>query len=48
LLNSSPDSSISYVDSMVVSGTTYSYIVKSVDFSGMESDASNQITVTIP
>jgi hypothetical protein len=48
LINSSPDSLITYVDSVVVSGTTYSYIVKSVDFSGMESIASNQIMVTIP
>jgi hypothetical protein len=31
-----------------VSGTTYSYMVKSVDSSGVESVASNQITVTIP
>jgi hypothetical protein len=48
LVNSSPDSPISYVDSAVVSGTTYNYIVKSVDFSGVESDASNQATATIP
>jgi hypothetical protein len=48
LVNSSPDSSISYVDNTVISGTTYSYTVKSVDFSGIESDASNQTTVTIP
>jgi fibronectin type 3 domain-containing protein len=48
LINSSPDLSIVYVDNTVVSGTTYSYIVKSVDSSGVESVASNQITVTIP
>jgi fibronectin type 3 domain-containing protein len=48
LINSSPDSSIVYVDSNVVSGTTYSYVVKSVDSSGVESVASNEITVTIP
>jgi hypothetical protein len=48
LTNSSPDSSITYVDNLVVSGATYSYVVKSVDLSGVESIASNQITVTIP
>jgi fibronectin type 3 domain-containing protein len=48
LINSSPDSSIVYVDNNVVSGTTYSYVVKSVDPSGVESVASNEITVTIP
>jgi Abnormal spindle-like microcephaly-assoc'd, ASPM-SPD-2-Hydin len=48
LVNSSPNLSISYIDSAVVSGSTYSYIVKSVDFSGIESDASNQTTATIP
>jgi len=48
LLNSSPDSAVVYVDSTVVSGTTYSYLVKSVDSSGVQSVASNEITVTIP
>jgi hypothetical protein len=48
LVNSSPDSSITYVDSAIVSGATYSYVVKSVDSSGVESVASNQITLTIP
>jgi hypothetical protein len=48
LINSSPDSSITYVDSAVVSGSTYNYVVKSVDVSGIESIASNQIAVTIP
>lgn len=48
LVNSSPNSSISYIDTTVVSGTTYSYVVKSVDFSGVESDASNEATATIP
>jgi fibronectin type 3 domain-containing protein len=42
------DSSTTYVDSTVVSGTTYIYIVKSVDSSGEESVASNEITVAIP
>jgi hypothetical protein len=48
LVNSSPDSSITYVDSTVVSGTTYNYVVKSVDSSGVESVASNEITAAIP
>jgi hypothetical protein len=48
LINSSPDSAATYVDGTVVSGTEYSYEVKSVDSSGVESVASNQITVTIP
>jgi fibronectin type 3 domain-containing protein len=48
LINSSPDSAVVYVDSTVVSGATYSYEVKSVDAGGVESIASNQITVTIP
>ncbi len=47
-INSSPGSAIVYVDSTVTSGATYSYMVKSVDSSGVESVASNQITVTIP
>jgi Abnormal spindle-like microcephaly-assoc'd, ASPM-SPD-2-Hydin len=48
LINSSPVSTVAYVDSTVVSGATYSYEVKSVDSSGLESVASNEITVTIP
>ena len=48
LINSSPTSAIVYVDSTVASGATYSYEVKSVDSTGVESVASNQITVTIP
>jgi fibronectin type 3 domain-containing protein len=48
LVNSSADSSTTYVDSTVVNGTTYNYVVKSVDSSGVESVASNEITVTIP
>jgi hypothetical protein len=48
LINSSPDSALTYVDSTVVSGATYSYEVTSVDSSGQQSVASNQITVTIP
>jgi hypothetical protein len=48
LLNSSQDTSITYVDNTVVSGTTYNYYVESVDSSGVESVASNQITAAIP
>jgi Abnormal spindle-like microcephaly-assoc'd, ASPM-SPD-2-Hydin/Fibronectin type III domain len=48
LLNSSPDAQTTYVDNNVVSGTTYDYIVESVDASGNESVASNEATATIP
>jgi hypothetical protein len=48
LINLSIDTQTAYVDSAVVSGTTYSYMVKSVDNKGVESVPSNQITVTIP
>ena len=48
LTNSSPDAQTTYVDSTVVSGASYNYIVKSVDYNGVESIQSNQITVTIP
>jgi Abnormal spindle-like microcephaly-assoc'd, ASPM-SPD-2-Hydin len=48
LINSSPDSAVVYVDSTVTNGANYSYVVKSVDLSGVESVPSNEITVTIP
>jgi hypothetical protein len=48
LINSSPNPTVTYVDHNVTSGTSYSYEVKSVDASGVESTASNQFTVTIP
>ena len=48
LLNPSVQTPTSFVDSTVVSGTSYSYIVKSVDSSGVESVPSNQMTVTVP
>ena len=48
LLNSSTDSATDYVDSTVANGTTYNYVVKSVDSGGGESVASNEITVVIP
>ena len=47
-LNASPDSQETYIDSAVQSGSTYVYEVKSVDASGVESGASNQITLTVP
>jgi hypothetical protein len=48
LINASILTATTYVDSTVVSGSTYSYNVKSVDSNGVESVSSNQITVTIP
>jgi hypothetical protein len=37
-----------YVDTNVASGTTYKYMIKSVDASGVESVASNTTTETVP
>lgn len=48
LINSSPDAQTTYVDSTVISGSTYSYYVESVDASGVESTQSNEISVKIP
>jgi fibronectin type 3 domain-containing protein len=48
LVNTSLDTSLTYADKTVVNGTSYSYVVKTVDSVGQESDPSNQITVTIP
>ena len=48
LLNSSVDTQTTYVDSTVQSGMTYSYEVKSIDSSGVESSPSNAVSVTIP
>jgi hypothetical protein len=47
-INAAPNVAVVYVDSTVASGTNYSYVVKSVDSSGVESVPSNQIAVTIP
>ena len=47
-LNSSVDASTTYTDTTVVSGSTYDYIVKSVDSSGVESAPSNTTSATIP
>jgi Abnormal spindle-like microcephaly-assoc'd, ASPM-SPD-2-Hydin len=48
LINSSMDTQITYVDSTVASGSTYNYIVKSVDSQGVESVPSNGVSVTVP
>ena len=48
LLNSSPDAQTTYVDNTVQSSSTYDYIVKSVDASGVESVSSNEVSATIP
>ncbi|MFZ0745656.1 MAG: choice-of-anchor D domain-containing protein [Terracidiphilus sp.] len=48
LLNSAADAQTSYDDTTVQSGQTYSYEVKSVDTSGVESAPSNIASVTIP
>ncbi len=47
-LNSSPDSSTSYVDSSVVSGGKYFYVATAVDSAGNESAYSNEASATIP
>jgi fibronectin type 3 domain-containing protein len=47
-LNPSPDGQVDYTDSAIQSGTTYVYEVKSVDANGVESGASNQISLTVP
>ena len=48
LLNPSVDAQTTYVDLSVQSGSTYGYIVKSVDSSGVESVPSNEVTATVP
>jgi fibronectin type 3 domain-containing protein len=47
-LNSSVDTTTTYLDTSVQNGVTYNYIVKSVDDSGVESGPSNVTTVTLP
>jgi fibronectin type 3 domain-containing protein len=47
-LNASVDAQTSYVDSTVAAGSTYTYYIKSVDGSGVESSPSSPVTVTIP
>lgn len=48
LLNSSVDTQTTYVDSTVQSGSTYNYIVKSVDSAGIESVPSSQVSAAVP
>jgi hypothetical protein len=41
-------SALQYTDKTVEAGHTYSYYVTSVDYKGIESDPSKNITVTVP
>jgi fibronectin type 3 domain-containing protein len=47
-LNGSLDSTTSYTDNTVVSGTTYYYAATSVSSNGQESSYSAPLKVTIP
>jgi hypothetical protein len=47
-INTALDASTNYVDSTVQSGTTYFYVVTSVDGSGAQSAFSNQVTAIVP
>lgn len=47
-LNASPVSATTYTDSTVTSGTTYYYVVRSVDTSNVESADSNQAPAVVP
>ena len=47
-LNTTADTSLSYTDSSVVAGQTYSYVVTAVTSDDIESNYSNQATGTIP
>lgn len=47
-LNSSPNVRPDYNDGTVANGSTYIYMVKSVDKNGRESGPSNQIRLTVP
>lgn len=47
-LNSSLDAASVYTDGTVKSGTSYDYVVKSVNSAGTESSPSNKISVKIP
>jgi len=48
LLNSSVEGQTAYVDSTVQVGTSYDYIVESVDASGVASVPTSPVPVTIP
>lgn len=47
-LNSTEDTSLTYTDSSVVAGQTYSWVVTAVTSNNIESGYSNQATATIP
>ena len=47
-INTTLEALTNYVDNTVQSGTTYFYVVTSVDSSGVESAFSNQVTVVVP
>jgi hypothetical protein len=47
-LNGSVDTALADTDGAVQSGTTYTYVVKSVDANGQESGPSNQISLLVP
>jgi fibronectin type 3 domain-containing protein len=47
-LNSSINASTTFVDSSVVSGQTYYYVVTAVDSNNLESVYSNEVTAVIP
>jgi len=47
-INPAVNSSLSYSDSAVQSGTTYYYVTTAVDASGVESSYSNQVTAAVP
>jgi fibronectin type 3 domain-containing protein len=48
LLNSTPQTATTYVDSTVKAGITYDYVIESVSSSGTVSSPSSVIAVTIP
>ncbi len=48
MVNGSLIQATTYIDTAVVSGTAYNYMIKSVDANGIESVASNTIAVTVP
>jgi hypothetical protein len=47
-INTALEAATSYVDNTVQSGTTYFYVVTSVDSSGTESAFSNQVSAVVP
>lgn len=48
ILNSSPDGTTQYTDPTVLAGSTYYYVVSSVDSSNMQSNYSSQVMAKIP